>query len=93
MEEETLASMNVVTPEEVRVALHQIQYGRHLGRKFSSAVSIVHASINEAFYKGLKGEDLYTMLAWRALIRVEQLEQWQMEQIAKSPNPSFVVKP
>ena len=70
---------DATTPEEMRAALFRRCYS-----------SIVHRSFNTADYKGLNGEDRYTLLAYHAVKLAEELQELLIEQTMTQIRPIVI---
>ena len=71
---------DATTPEEMRAALFRAM-------RYSS---IVHRSFNTADYKGLNGEDRYTLLAYHAVKLAEELQELLIEQTMTQTRPIVI---
>lgn len=71
---------DATTPEEMRAALF-------MALRYSS---IVHLAFNAADYKGLNGEDRYTILAYRAVKLAERLQESLFEYTMREIRPIVV---
>lgn len=65
----------VSTPQEARVAILKAEYD----------TPIVHTALMTTRHLGWSGEDLYSIIAWHALQRAEDLESRLLERIRKTP--------
>lgn len=68
------------TPDEMRAAIEQAQRSHPLVRNILAASRV----------RGLKGEDVYAMLAYHALQNMTTLQQQMLDQLAIAPLPILV---
>jgi hypothetical protein len=68
------------TPDDMRAAIEKASYSHALVRQVLTAARM----------RGLKGEDVYAMLAYHALQSLTATQQRLMNTVALSPFPIFV---
>lgn len=55
--------------------------------------SLINMAVREAEFAGLSGEDKYTMLAYRALIQLEEMHDRVMRFVESTPAPPIMLDP
>lgn len=73
------------TPQGIRRRINQLAY--------SYGNPLIRAIFQQAWASGLSGEDMYTVLAFEALKRMEKLEELQIDFLNRHPNPGMLLDP
>jgi hypothetical protein len=78
-------------PRDMRKRIMRAAYrGERLDGKHGLTVSIAHAVLRTAEHAGYSGEDTMTMLAYHAILQLEQMQDLLTEQVSLTPSPPMV---
>lgn len=85
---------SVHDPREMRKILHEMSYTgdspfKGAQRGFSASGSLVRHVLRAANHQGMSGEDVYTMLAYHALIQLEEARGLLLQQSYLNPTVTF----
>ena len=81
---ETAAEVNeVMEPRGIRKRLN----------RYRRDSALVNAVFNSAYAQGLSGEDTMTVLAYEALLRLEQYDEAMLEDAMLNIKPQIIIKP
>ncbi len=85
-----LAEPETAKETQDRVTIEGMRRAILVGQRDSALISQV---LHMAEHQGLKGEDIYTMMAYHALIALEKAWQQKLEWSRLSPNPAPILIP